>query len=637
MQIKKLFHYPMFSLSISSILFFLLFLNLYSNAFGLIPNKWFSNWQQDSEAIVINSLENAKVHGLWYHYGLLGGYTKQIGLQGILLRIVNCIIRTNQIPFPMFRGMVVFLFCLSIFSLLYWCKKEFGLLSCIFLYIGVFFNRWILVSSRNLYWVTFTLLLPFLCMLFLCRREEKRGVPLKYFLLAAFVSVFLRVACGFEMVSTVMISMEVPFFYYGIKNSWGIKSFFKRFFVSAIGAISAFFTSLFINFIQQALYFHSVSSAVDNILYTVSKRTGMFDIAVDKIYQRSLEASKIQVLYPYFVEGEPIFARMHMASICLIFMLASTCCLIDKKYSNSIDKNRKKLGALSVAAWVSFMGPISWYILASPHSYIHRSINYILWSFPFLLLGCMLCGGILSHLCHDHSQSIKKWGKFVVPISAVIVMYFYVDFCKIGNLYLTRIREDGIKIAEAEYADIFYYDQNLYYVISSGYQKKKVFLHFYPTKSGQEYANEFGFVNEDFSFSKNELRTPFWSSVKIARVPLNKDYNIETIYTGQFDGSGREWETKFALEDFLEVPQEVMPDKLSDDHWTNGVFHDGTTLLFTSDDISLRLLLGKVLETSSGQRVLVTAVEKRGKWLHVSLNQPIDVSDGYPNPLKVIN
>lgn len=225
----------------------------------------------------------------------------------------------------------------------------------------------------------------------------------------------------------------------------------------------------------------------------------------------------------------------------------------------------------------------------------------------------------------------------MVPISAVIVMYFYVDFCKIGNLYLTRIREDGIKIAEAEYADIFYYDQNLYYVISSGYQKKKVFLHFYPTKSGQEYANEFGFVNEDFSFSKNELRTPFWSSVKIARVPLNKDYNIETIYTGQFDGSGREWETKFALEDFLEVPQEVMPDKLSDDHWTNGVFHDGTTLLFTSDDISLRLLLGKVLETSSGQRVLVTAVEKRGKWLHVSLNQPIDVSDGYPNPLKVIN
>ena len=64
MQIKKLFHYPIFPLLISSILFFLLFLNLYSNAFGLIPNEWFSNWQQDSEAIVINSLENAKVHGL---------------------------------------------------------------------------------------------------------------------------------------------------------------------------------------------------------------------------------------------------------------------------------------------------------------------------------------------------------------------------------------------------------------------------------------------------------------------------------------------------------------------------------------------------------------------------------------------
>lgn len=44
----------------------------------------------------------------------------------------------------------------------------------------------------------------------------------------------------------------------------------------------------------------------------------------------------------------------------------------------------------SIALSVSFLAPISWHLLAAPHSYIHTHMNYILWYLPFVPLSLAL-------------------------------------------------------------------------------------------------------------------------------------------------------------------------------------------------------------------------------------------------------
>lgn len=205
-------------------LFLLLFLNLNFNFFNLLPEKWFNSWQADlSEQIVIDSLLGARQHGFGYSYCLMGSYVKQIGLQGIFLRIIDALLPMKMLPISLFKGIFVSFFCVIVLYLIYWSWREFGIGAAIALYLGVFFNRWIIASAANLYWAVFTFLLPFLCMLALCKHEEKqmKEFSCRIFFIVSFISIFIRAACGFEMISTVMISVEVPIFYYAVKNNWG--------------------------------------------------------------------------------------------------------------------------------------------------------------------------------------------------------------------------------------------------------------------------------------------------------------------------------------------------------------------------------------------------------------------------------
>lgn len=383
------------------ILFVTLFLDFYSNCWGIIPKNWFEVWQKDSEQLVINSLEKAKVYGFWYNYGLLGDYHQQIGLQGIFLRVINIIIAPSSIPLQLYYGLFVGIFCVLVCYLIYWSWLEFGICSGIFLYFCVLFNRWLIVSVKNLYWTSFLFLLPFVCMLILCKRDEKKKANKSLFLFVPLITIFLKAACGFEMISTVMVSMEMPVFYYAIKNQWSTYTIITKFLLSFMGAMLAFLSTLIVNFLQQTFLLSSFKKAFDNIIYTISKRTGAFNVKVGEIYQESLNASKISVIDNYFRKGEPIFGNMHMLSISIF--LAGLTVFSCKTY---LRKKNIKLKSLCICMWLSFLAPLSWLVLATPHSFIHRDINYIAWSYPCLLLAAIWTGGILDYFLKLKTEAL---------------------------------------------------------------------------------------------------------------------------------------------------------------------------------------------------------------------------------------
>lgn len=622
------------------ILFTFLFLNLYKNYWGIIPNVWFEDWNAPtdySETLVIASLKGARQYGFGYNYGLMGGYVKQIGLQGILLRIVDLAFRSQDLPLDVFRGGFVSAFCILILYFMYWSWTEFGIGAAIGLYLGTFFNSWIIASCHNLYWAGFTFLIPFLWMLAFSRKDERsiKKHSLKKYFLISFLTIFIRAACGFEMISAVMVSAEVPIIYYALKNKWDKKLFYKRFIAIAGGAFAAFIATLFVNLMQQTLYFSSISEAIKNLVYTVSKRTGIFEISVAPIFQESLEASKLSVLYRYFTDGKPLLGNFHMNVISLFFVIVTVSCFIGSQYSVTIERNRRKLQALGGALWISFLGPLSWYILAAPHSYIHTSINYFLWSYPFLLIGCMLCGCIISMLFFDWKVQIKRSCKIWLPTLALILLYFHMDNYKVGERYLKIVPENGILVESNSYINLYYYDNCLYYMAPVGNQEMPFFLHFYADDPQEFFVNQYGFINNDFHFNDQELKTYAWEDTKIARVSLNKEYKVDSISTGQYDELGQKWECEFSLLDVITPPKTLTPYDMSDNHWINGISNDGTCILTDSYDMSLIYLKNKLLKTVSGEKVKVLNVEKQGNWYHFILDKAVNPSDGYPNHFEV--
>jgi len=385
--------------------------NFYSNKLGIIAeHDWFSGWQMDSESIILGKINNSRMNGIFDNYGLLGIYIQQIGLQGIGFSILDAITGTATIRVGIMYAINSGILTCIIFTVLYWIYKEFGIMSATVGYITTMYSNWIIVSARNLYWVTWTFLLPFLCILLLLYLEDKKKVyKTKWMCIAAFVTIFLRSACGYEFIPSIMIVTELPLIYYAIKNRWKFINYVRRAALIGLSAIAAFLFALIINLVQITAYLQSFPDAIEYMKMVIHKRTGFFNMVAESIIQESLDASLSSVILKYFIEGKEIIWGLRMVHIILIVIIFIALSFLSKKYSPTIAKNRNKLVALSATVGVSFFAPIFWFILAKGHAYHHLHINYMLWSLPFTILAFSLGGANVFYLLYDiWSGLIKK-------------------------------------------------------------------------------------------------------------------------------------------------------------------------------------------------------------------------------------
>lgn len=392
------------------ILFWLLFVNYRENWFHIIEEAWFDSWQLDSEELVVRKIQEVMELGPKHIGGFLGSigheYPQQIGLQGIIYSFISTVVGGKEVSsvLSLFYSFNVLMMCGILFLYLLWVYREFGCVTTFFTYILICLNSWLLVSARNLYWITFTLFVPFLGTLLLFQWEEKNGK--KYSNIIAifiFISIALRCACGYEFISTVMVSVELPLIYYAVKSKWELTVAVKRFLTNGLAALFSFISVLVMHIIKSGVYYNSFSRAISILTNTVAKRTGFGNLeSVSEIYMPSLEASKWSVLYKYLFAQRPLLGGMHMGGIVVVLLLLMLLMKIKKFDTVQLYCKRSQLKALSITFYLSLVAPISWYVLASAHSYIHLDINYILWSLPTLLLGDVffveMCRELLSHV-----------------------------------------------------------------------------------------------------------------------------------------------------------------------------------------------------------------------------------------------
>lgn len=403
-HIKNCLQKPLSMIILGTIAFFLLFLNfsiyfLSGGKNALIGVEEFSNFQEYSEALVdgkiLADLDNRSdgSSGLYAAHDesrdwiasselesyynnpearkslSFAEYKSQTGLQGY---IFSFLFNKLHIPITLLQFGNALLLSGTIMGIVVLIRKKFNFTACFSTYIVFLLSPWICAFAKNLYWVEFTWFLPVLCSLLLC--SKKNPIP---FSLLLFLTITIKCLCGFEYISVIISSAICIVIIDSIINKESPKNQkLSRLILSITACLLGFFAALGV---QSAILgkgdiiagFHQFYEA------TVSKRI-LGGSSNSEIFQESLQAPPIFVLISYFnwntdiITGLP--GSLFGVVVCLAFVLSLIGIIISRP--NALQR--------CAILMLLFIANTSWFILASPHSYIHHHMNYVLWYFGFI-------------------------------------------------------------------------------------------------------------------------------------------------------------------------------------------------------------------------------------------------------------
>ena len=333
--------------------------------------------------------------------GQWSAYTHQTGLQGTLYGALNLVLKmvvsSAKVRWAALRFGNSALCVAAMLLMAGWIRKKAGLAAAAAGFSCVFLVPYSLMSLPNLYWATWTLAVPFVVSATECEwisREQKHLIAGAALIGAA---TFLRCLCGFEFISSVMIAAELPVLWELLCAEKHRRGFWLRgAFLVAAFQLAAFGLSFGLWMIQDFLYLRDWTLVKADVLATIAKRTGAFAewMPADEAYAASLQVPRLKILTWYF--SEAIYAKVFpVAGLMLLavfsYILLQACERIFKKKS----AKTARMGRWLIFALASTAGPASWFLLASGHSFIHRTINEVMWLFPTLpLLLAAIAGNV---------------------------------------------------------------------------------------------------------------------------------------------------------------------------------------------------------------------------------------------------
>lgn len=370
-----------------SLYFVALFLNFRFNLFRIIPSDFFNKFQKDSEQLIVDRIIFSAENGLLSNAGLLlrfgengqiSTYLGQLGFQGFIFGVINNF-TFSLLPISFFHSLVSGFTALTLVGIFYNFDKLTKVRVSFLLFLVILIASPFLSSmSRNLYWVPGTMFLPILLMLVFVQEliNNNSLISKKQLFLLALVFMF-RFSMGFEFTSSILIAGSIPLIFTIKKVSLQKYSLFlMRFLQYSFVSLSSFVIVLLFHVIQKAVHLGSFILAIEEQLYNIAKRSNLIQgIAVESVYIDSLNANFLLVVLRYMMS--PILIVISILSFVTILHIYSL--IKNRTQSDS------SINLLILSAWLSFLAPISWYVLASGHSAIHTHINYILWSLPFSL------------------------------------------------------------------------------------------------------------------------------------------------------------------------------------------------------------------------------------------------------------
>jgi hypothetical protein len=422
-----------------------IFMTVIFSTFYFSESPWGNPaFQSDSEALVtrkiqtkISILEDLKQKGGFLYAEeknvsaiIPGLYTSQVGLQGLILNTIDKLFQVEATRFiGISRIIVALLFSLTMASILYVTLNEFGIITSLTFFILVILSTWLVAFSKNLYWVAFTLFLPYAIGWLIYPLVIKSRIRFSTFLLIIGALVFLKSLNGYEYITNVLLGATVAPVYFELKRGTQVISLVRKIFWIGLAGVTGFFLAYLLHFVQLYVYLKDLYRAFYIITERATARTlgknpyscdtsGFFILTLKYLNIRSIYSTKIPLVWmfcTYLIGLAPIIPFRPGKSVAYIITLFGGSLVL---FSIGIDwfagrpgmglsqliifsagffliiygiiyifnikiPSLDKLTPLTLTTTWALLSSLSWHVLAQNHMACHLGLNPIIFYLPF--------------------------------------------------------------------------------------------------------------------------------------------------------------------------------------------------------------------------------------------------------------
>jgi len=335
-------------------------------------------------------------------------YKSQSGGQAFVLGLLDKVMPgTGSFKIKIYYRLMALLTALATVLIILWFYKEFGILTGWLLVFCFALFNYPTLYAKNLWWVPWAFYIPFLLILYTLRKEDRSNGKLSYRLLflLSFLGMFIKIFLnGFEFITTTVVMVAIPLFYYAVKNRWGLTKLFYR--LVAIGGGVAL--SIIISFVLLSLQFVLAGdNFIDGLLHIYNSfiaRTHGTGAYTNWLVEESANAPIYEVAIYYFLHP-PIFDFSAMGLnlvikikyfLGLVLGISILWFILDRKLKCT--ERLRKINALNVTLWISLLAPLSWFVIFKGHSYVHKQHDPIVWFMPFMFYAIGMLGITIQEL-----------------------------------------------------------------------------------------------------------------------------------------------------------------------------------------------------------------------------------------------
>ncbi len=309
-------------------------------------------------------------------------YTSQVGFHGVIQSFF-----ASVLPLPASVTLELFwlfnCFLLSVVLLVVFLQLDkllntnYWLILC--LLTALFFSD-VMKYGSNLYWNGWAMFLPFAVSLIFVNSKLIRS---KYSLIATFIAtfvpLFLKLLFSYEFVSTIMISQMIPIIYYILSEKLPVKKSVATFIIGSAGAVSAFVATLAVQLVQSFIAYKSADNFFIRLNEILLMRVFGDATSTVEIVAESAKVNPLSVILRFLTieMSAVLIASVLFIHVAAVFVITFIYAII-----NPATRADHKLTSFGVATAISFLAPISWYVLAAPHAFIHVEQCATLWFIP---------------------------------------------------------------------------------------------------------------------------------------------------------------------------------------------------------------------------------------------------------------
>jgi hypothetical protein len=348
----------------------------------------------DTDQQVKNRLTQNLDHGLLSAGGSLdleGSYISQVGLGGWLTTLLPTLLRTNgPIGHFLIFSQVAAInagICSYLADLV---RRKFGLLATVVVILALV-QPWFIALNGSPRFLIGLRLLP---AIWLAQRYWAGKFSTGITVAGTAGLSMIGFASGYDYATITTPLLLAVVTCIAVVNEWDVTTTLKRMWPPLLGSLLALPLTLLIHITQLTLRFGGPDAAWNEINYRLAKRSGLVSGDVEHpLLREALASTPAQVLDWYL--AIPVYlapAKVWLVSRFSISVLIGICMfvLVQSLGRHPETQQARWVRGLSLAWFVSLLGPLGWFLLARPAAYIHTHTDGVIWFFPTIPLGTLL-------------------------------------------------------------------------------------------------------------------------------------------------------------------------------------------------------------------------------------------------------